>query len=68
MFLDDDELCLLAFSSDVVAAIVVVVVVSIGSLVLFNFPPDCLEALVLEEEEASGSRLSEVAPFEVGAL
>lgn len=71
MFLDDDddEVCLFGFSSDVVVA-VIVVVVSIGSLLLLNFPPDCLEALVLEEDEASGSRLREEprAPLEVGAV
>lgn len=70
MFLDDDddEVCLFGFSSDGVVA-VIVVVVSIGSLLLLNFPPDCLEALVLEEDEASGSRLREEprAPLEVGA-
>lgn len=72
MFLDDDddEVCLFGFSSDVVVAVIVVVVVSIGSLLLLNFPPDCLEALVLEEDEASGSRLREEprAPLEVGAV
>lgn len=43
MFLDDndDEVCLFGLSSDVAVA-VIVVVVSIGSLLLLNFPPDFL--------------------------